>query len=201
MQVAEQTIAISAASRPHSDERINGDAWAVHRHRTTWRIAVIDGLGHGPLAAEAAREAVRVLDANPTAAPTNALHACHAALAGTRGAAISIAALDLAAGRLTYAGIGNVEAHLWQGGRTHRPITYRGIVGSAMRIVRSFDLALDGDWLLVLHTDGLSARLELPAPESARTDLQAVADDRLARWSRPSDDATVVVAAPAQSTP
>ena len=196
MQVAEQTVTIAAASRPHPDEVVNGDAWAVHQDGTTWRIAVIDGLGHGPLAADAAREAVRALDAHPAASPTSALQACHSALVGTRGAAISIAVLDLAAARLTYAGIGNVEAHLWQEGRSQRPIAYRGIVGSAMRTVRSFEFPLTDAWLLVVHSDGLSTRLEVPTIEAASADLQAAADALLARWSRPTDDATVVVAVP-----
>jgi serine phosphatase RsbU (regulator of sigma subunit) len=194
--VAEQTVAIATASRPHPDEAVNGDAWVVHQQGTTWRIAVIDGLGHGPQAAEAALEAVRALDAHPAAAPASALQLCHAALVGTRGAAISVAVLDLAAARLTYAGIGNVEAHLWQAGRSQRPISYRGIVGSVMRTVRSFEFPLTDDWLLVLHSDGLSSRLEVPTLEAARADLQATADALLARWSRSSDDATVVVAVP-----
>ena len=187
------TVAIGVATRPHPSERVNGDAWVVHQEACVWRIAVIDGLGHGPEASAAAQAAVQALDARPTAEPVAALHACHAALAGTRGAAVSVARIDLATNRLIYAGIGNVEAHLWQGGGRQRPISYRGIVGTVMRTVRSFEIQLEGSWLLAMHSDGLSSRLEIPAPSDAWNDPQVLADSLLAEWARQSDDATVVV--------
>ena len=191
--MVDTTVSIGVATRPHPAERENGDAWVVHQQENVWRVAVIDGLGHGPEAAFAAQAAVQALDAKPTAEPAAAIYTCHAALVGTRGAALSVARIDLEAARLTYAGIGNVEAHLWQGGSRQRPISYRGIVGSVMRTVRSFEIPLDGPWLLALHSDGLSTRLEIPAPGDAWNDPQALADALLAQWARPSDDATVVV--------
>lgn len=193
MQVVDITVAIGAATRPHPAERENGDAWVVHQQEDVWRIAVIDGLGHGPEASAAAQAAVQALDTKPTAEPAAAIYACHAALAGTRGAAVSVARVDLATARLTYAGIGNVEAHLWQGGGRQRPIAYRGIVGTVMRTVRSFEIPLEGPWLLAMHSDGLSSRLEVPAPSDAWNDPQALADGLLAEWGRLTDDATVVV--------
>ena len=192
--MAHTTVAIGAAARPHPSEKVNGDAWVTHHQDDIWRIAVIDGLGHGPDAARAAQAAVQALNARPQAEPAAAIHACHDALVGTRGAAMSVARIDLRAMRLTYAGIGNVEAHLWQGGARHRPISYRGVVGSVMRTVRSFEIALDGPWLLAIHSDGLSSRLEIPAPGEAWNDPQELADALLAQWARPTDDATVVVA-------
>jgi len=192
--MADQTIAIGASARPHPAEVENGDAWVVHHDEHIWRIAVIDGLGHGPLAASAAQAAVQALDARPQADPATAIYACHDALIGTRGAAMSVAWIDLQAARLTYAGIGNVEAHLWQGGARRRPISYRGVVGSLMRTVRSFEVSLEGPWLLAMHSDGLSSRLEIPPPGDAWNDPQALADALLAQWARQSDDATVVVA-------
>jgi serine phosphatase RsbU (regulator of sigma subunit) len=191
--VAHTTVSIGAASRPHPAEHENGDAWVVHQQEHVLRIAVIDGLGHGPEASAAAQAAVQALGAKPAAEPAAAIHACHTALIGTRGAAMSVAWIDLEAACLTYAGIGNVEAHLWQGGSRQRPISYRGIVGSVMRTVRTFEFPLVGPWLLVIHSDGLSSRLEIPAPGDAWNDPQALADQLLAQWARASDDATVVV--------
>jgi serine phosphatase RsbU (regulator of sigma subunit) len=194
------TVAIGVATRPHPSERLNGDAWAVHHEGSVWRIAVIDGLGHGPEAALAAQTAVRVLDDRPTAEPVAAIYACHAALGGTRGAAVSVAYIDLATARLTYAGIGNVEARLCQGGGQQRPISYRGIVGTVMRTVRSFEIQLEKPWLLAMHSDGLSSRLEIPEPSEAWNDPQALADGFLAQWGRQTDDATVVVITPGHAS-
>jgi serine phosphatase RsbU (regulator of sigma subunit) len=193
--MADHSITIGVASRPYPSEIVNGDAHAVHWSEGVCRISVIDGLGHGVEAARASARAVAVLDAQPELDPAEALRRCHTALAGTRGAAISVARLDLARGELVYAGIGNVEAHLWQGHRHERMIAYRGIIGSAMRTVRPFTMPLAEEWTLLMHSDGISTRadlhaLDVPMPWDA--DLLAVAV--LERYGRQLDDALVVVA-------
>jgi hypothetical protein len=110
---------------------------------------------------------------------------------------MSIARLDVARRELLYAGIGNVEAHLWQDGRRERLIAYRGIVGSAIRTIRPFTLRLAEEWLLLLHSDGISARadveaLGLPQPLVPADAAQAILD----RYARAHDDALALVAVP-----
>jgi hypothetical protein len=106
-----------------------------------------------------------------------------------------VAWVDIAQSRLLYAGIGNVEAVLSQNGRQQRPIAYRGIVGAMMRTIRPFELPLLGDWLLVMHTDGIRARFDIGKVDGyERRDPQSMADALLAEWGRTTDDATVVVA-------
>ena len=166
-------------------------------------MAVVDGLGHGPHAAAAARAALDALDRKPTLRPVKALLACHDALAGTRGAALSVAWIEPGV-QLTIAGVGNVEARLWHAGRTQRPIVQRGIVGSAMpRLTEAVFQLGDSDWVLVLHTDGVSSRCDpwsLPAFEARA--MQELADGLVGRWGQSTDDATaVVVAPPARALP
>ncbi len=195
--MADPPIVVAAASRPYPGEKANGDAWTVQRQTDGCRIALIDGLGHGPAAAAAAGAAVTALEGRPQADPVEALTACHQALVGTRGAVISIAAIAPARGRLVYAGVGNVEARLCQSRRVERPIALRGILGVVMPRLRSFEFALAPDWLLLLHTDGVSAhcRLNTEGVVTA-SDPQAIADLMLARCLRPTDDATVIIASP-----
>jgi len=132
--------------------------------------------------------------AHPQLSPDDAIQACHHALHGTRGAVLSIAAINLDAGELTYAGVGNVEAQLWQGGRTQRLIAYRGIAGVTLPIVRSFVVPLEGAWLLLLHTDGVSARFAVESlPEFTDQAPESLVAAVLAAWGREIDDATVVV--------
>ena len=199
--MADRPILIGIAERPHPGETVNGDAYAVHWTGSgadaICRIAVIDGLGHGPEAAQASAGAIAVLDAEPDLDPVQALHRCHAALMGTRGAAMSIARLDVARKEVVYAGVGNVEAHLWQDGRRERLIAYRGIVGSVIRTIRPFTLRLGDGWLLLMHSDGISARadveaLDLPQPWTPAEVAQAVLD----RYARTHDDALALVAVP-----
>lgn len=185
-------LAVEGASRPRPGETANGDGWTAQREGDRVRIAVVDGLGHGPQAAEAAAQAIAALEARPGLDPIRGIEACHEALRGGRGAALAIALVDAAAGRLVYAGVGNVEARLVQGGRAERLISYRGIVGSTLPTVRAFEHRLTAPWLLVLHTDGISTRAELPG-DAVDAAPRALAESLLAAWARESDDATVVV--------
>ena len=187
---------VAGAGRPRPGEVVSGDAWAVQQHEGRFRLIVADGLGHGPLAAAAAEAALTTLAAHPDLCPVQALRLCHQNLQGGRGAVLALADLDPSAGRLVYAGVGNVEARLSSGGQQTRPISYRGIVGAAMPTVRPFEFPLAGDWLLVLHTDGVSARFDLSDPELP-AEPAALADALLQRWARPRDDAAVLVARPA----
>ncbi|MGE3270579.1 MAG: SpoIIE family protein phosphatase [Chloroflexota bacterium] len=197
--MAPSRLIIGVAGRPHPAEVVSGDAHTIQWAGDVCRIAVIDGLGHGPDAADAAGRAVATLEAHPALAPAEALQRCHAALSGTRGAAISIASLDLARGEVAYAGIGNVEAHIWRGCRRERLIVYRGIVGSAMRTVRTFTapLSLAEEWVFMMHTDGLSARADIYAVDLAPPwEPDAVAQALVERYGRLQDDALVIVVRP-----
>ena len=194
-------LMIGTAGRPHPAEVVSGDAYAVHWEGRSCRITVIDGLGHGVDAAAAAQRAVALLDAHPDLDPGEALRRCHLALAGTRGAAISVARIDTVRRELVYAGIGNVEAHIWQRGKHERLISYRGIVGSAMRTVRSFTVQLTQGWTLLMHSDGISARADIHAVGLAPPwHPDALARAVLDAYGRSHDDALAVVVTSADAT-
>ena len=192
-------IHVAVATRPHPRETENGDSWIALPRGSGHRIVAVDGLGHGPDAAAAARAALDSFTRTIEMDLGEAVRRCHQALTGTRGAALAVADVNPSARTLTYAGVGNVEARIWHASRpdaVERPISYRGIVGSTLPTVRSFDFALEAGWRVLLHTDGISARFDL-AELPASGDPQALADAILDAWSRPTDDATVVVAAEA----
>lgn len=199
MANAEQRLIVAVASWPHPTEAVNGDGWAVEWSATGCRIAIIDGLGHGSQAAHATAAAQEVLASHPDLPPDAAVLACHQALARTRGAAIGVMHVDLDNWLLTYAAVGNTEARLVRPEKTDRLIAYRGIVGRHMRTVRlfQFELSSVGDWLLVLHTDGVSQSFDLEDfPAFHRRDAQELADAILQTAGRHMDDATVIVALP-----
>lgn len=196
--MASPDLLTAAAARPYPGETVSGDAWQLDGEHGRYRLTLVDGLGHGPEAAVAAQAALATLAAHPALGPTDSVRACHRALAGTRGAAISVVCLDLLAAELRFAGIGNVEVRLWQRGRVERLIAYRGIVGAVMRTIREFVYPLDADWVLVMHTDGIRGRFDLPAlPAFQQRNMHELTAVILADWSRLQDDATVVAVQPA----
>src|SRR5215212_6805451 len=186
-------VVVAVAARPYPGETVSGDAWQVDWHGSVCRIALVDGLGHGPQAEAAA---VAALAAEPALNPVEAVHCCHDALADTRGAALLVASIDVSRGQLIVAGAGNVEARLYQDGGAKQLMTDRGIVGSVLPRVRPVEMTLAPGWLLLMHTDGIKRRFDAqPQLESTR-DGDGLAQAILMEWARATDDATVLVAQP-----
>jgi serine phosphatase RsbU (regulator of sigma subunit) len=191
-------LVFGAASRPYPGETVSGDAWFVDRHEGICRLTVVDGLGHGPAAATAASAARSVLELVPELQPADALRACHDAMHETRGGAISIVAIDVQTGRLSFSGVGNVDGYLVQMGVVQRLVPFRGIVGAALPQLRTFEFDLEPDWVVVMHTDGLH-RLASDSLLAAQGSPQEIAERILSSSARETDDATVVVVAPGQA--
>src|SRR5690606_15934526 len=75
------TLTASGILTPKPGQEVCGDAWAEKWHGETQWLAIVDGLGHGPQAASAAAEAIRVFhQASATASPETVLAQAHAAL-------------------------------------------------------------------------------------------------------------------------
>ena len=168
----------SAISVPFAGETECGDMWCIRWKGGRLAAVVIDGLGHGPHAAAAARQAVEVFDQRPFDRPIGYLEAAHQALRSSRGAAIAAARVELSSHQVCYAGIGNIEGRLLdskQGGS--KPLlSYNGIIGGQYRKLQEFQYQWNENDLLVMHSDGISARWKLNEyPGLLRADSRIIA--------------------------
>lgn len=147
-------------TRALSGETVCGDAYSVRGVADRLSLMVCDGAGHGPLAAAAAREAVRTFEdcAQPVSAPGEVVRRVHQALTGTRGAAIGVAQIDVIAGLVRFAGVGNVAGAVVSGGDKRSMASIGGIAGFRAPVVRAFEYALPPNSVVVLHSDGLHPR-------------------------------------------
>jgi phosphoserine phosphatase RsbX len=103
----------AAKARPRPGESICGDRLiAVDVDGTGALIGVLDGLGHGTEAAEAATCGVDALRSGRAEPLDELVQRCHRALSGTRGAAMTLARIDFQTETLSWIGIGNVAADL-----------------------------------------------------------------------------------------
>jgi anti-sigma regulatory factor (Ser/Thr protein kinase) len=189
------TLAVAAVAAPYPGEAVCGDAWAVARRPDGGMLLVADGLGHGPNAHAAAREAVRLFQESRRPEPAAVVEALHAGLRATRGAAVAVAGIDLARGLVRYAGIGNISGSiLWRGG-TRSLVSHNGIAGHEARRIADFGYPFPDGALLVLHSDGLSSHWSLdPYPGLAERHPALVAGVLYRDFKRGRDDVTVVVA-------
>lgn len=184
-----------AVCLPLAGETDSGDAWLVARQQQAIALMVVDGLGHGPEAAKAARAAVDAMAQQPGMRPAAQIEVCHAALRPTRGAAQAVALIDPAARQLYFAGVGNIGACVIDPDGTRRQMmSHNGIVGHNMRKVQEFALPCAPGALVVLASDGIGTQWDLAQyPGLAACDPAIVAAVLLRDYARVRDDACVLV--------
>lgn len=192
---ARDLVEWSVATRSRRGEVMSGDLAVVALLPDGALVAAIDGLGHGDEAAKAAREAGAVVRERPSHDLVQLAERCHAALRGTRGAAISLAYISARDSTMTWLGIGNVEGRVLSGDPSARrpkgslPLG-SGIPGHQLPTVRTATLDVRPGDVLVLATDGIETIFGDSLDVSGST--QAISDRILKGFGRSSDDALVV---------
>lgn len=187
---------------PYGGAEYSGDAWTWVRAGDRVTLMLADGLGHGPEAARASSAAVAALHRWAHLSPAEALRHLHDALRGTRGAAVALAQLDLRAGRLRFAGIGNVAGRLRADGSWRHLLSRPGIVGvHRPTTLREEEAGWADDRMLILHTDGLPSRWTPPSdPGAPAADPAVTAAVTIRDASSPArpvrDDTAVAVLTP-----
>ena len=179
---------------PMAGETECGDAWHLEANPDRVAAIVVDGLGHGTFAAEAARAGVAAFGTSPWAPPHFIMQLAGTAMAKTRGGAAAAALIEGTA--LSFAGVGNIGGTLVSREKSQGLVSNSGTLGMAPRRVQQFEYARAADALLVMHTDGISARWNLKERPALFSHHPAITAAVLYRdHGRETDDATVLVIA------
>jgi negative regulator of sigma-B (phosphoserine phosphatase) len=189
----------ATAGRPLPGEHVSGDQpIAIGIGDGAALFGVIDGLGHGPAAATAAQRAADALMRAHTERLEVLVQLCHRLLNGTRGAAMTLARVDFAAGTLTWTGVGNVAANLVAKDVTgvHIRSSARlaaGIVGYRMPEIKPAQVVpiRAGD-LIVIATDGITE--DHADYIDFAGSAAVIAEEILGKHAKETDDALVLTA-------
>lgn len=175
-------------------ETVCGDGWALAQAGHQLALMMADGLGHGPVANEAAQAAERAFHRGPFESPAVQVERMHQALRSTRGAAVAVAVADLDSRRFAYAGAGNISGRILSGTEDRSLMSHHGTAGLAVRRMQDQHYEWPPHAVLVMHSDGLSARWDLAHDRGLLQHHPSVVAAWLLRsHSRGRDDATVVV--------
>jgi anti-sigma regulatory factor (Ser/Thr protein kinase) len=170
-----------------------GDSWRLTSADGVTALLVVDGLGHGTFAAQAAQAALSAFDRSPFDEPQIVLERLHRALAGTRGAAAACARID-ALGSLVYAGVGNIHGALVSGDATRGLLTHNGTLGLRKMRMQQLNYERPAASLLIMNSDGISSRWNLGGhPGLLQRHPAVVAGVIYREHARSHDDATIVV--------
>ncbi len=183
-----------AVNLPLEGELECGDAWHMATAENSLALLVVDGLGHGAFAAEAARAATQLFAASPFAAPQDFMARANAVMSRTRGGAAACALIK--EGDISYAGVGNIGGTLVSHGRSQGLVSQNGTLGMGQRRNQQFQYRGEPGTLLIMHSDGVSARWDLKNRADLMICHPAVIAGVLYRdHGRANDDSTVVVVA------
>ena len=183
------------AGLAHEGESRSGDVAVFAPSQRGGLVALIDGLGHGNAAADAAEAAAEILRTYVDRAPQDLLELCHRELRRTRGAVMTLAWFDLEHLAMTWTGVGNVEARFVRAGDTGdrhaSPVVLGGVVGYNLPQVRLGPIPLAPGDCDVLATDGGAA--DYSQSLASGVAAQELAERVLERHGKGTDDALAVV--------
>ncbi len=169
-----------------------GDAWCLKQDSRGFALFLVDGLGHGTFAAEAARTAIDAFNREPFAEPQEIMLRANGLMSKTRGGAAACArVMD---NKVSYAGVGNISGTLISAGKSQGMVSQNGTLGSYRRRGLQFEYAREPGAHLIMYSDGISGRWEV----KNRTDLLVrhpalIAASIYRDHGRGRDDATIVV--------
>jgi anti-sigma regulatory factor (Ser/Thr protein kinase) len=172
----------------------NGDTFVLKQWEQNALAGVIDGLGHGELAQQAAQTARHYVERHYDQPLRSIFRGAGRACRSTRGVVMALARFELDRDQFSFASIGNVEARLLGGQAKANFIYRRGIVG----VNAPEPVVTEHPWstssLFVMHSDGLSTRWAWnDFPHLAFESAPLISRRLLRALDKGEDDATVVV--------
>lgn len=188
----QELFRVGAVCLPLEGESVGGDGWCFFSEGSRGRLVVVDGLGHGPLAAQAAESVLRVFQATPFLELETLLRRFHEACRHGRGAACSVGEVDLGTGKIRLSGVGNVSGMLATPAGVHLWMPHAGTLGAQAVRAGQVEFPWSPGTTLVLFSDGLGSRCKLEAYPGLLLKHPALCAGVLYRdCARGTDDVTV----------
>ncbi|MDB6140572.1 MAG: hypothetical protein JWO94_3644 [Verrucomicrobiaceae bacterium] len=158
---AQLKMGLGVVNVPKKGEIECGDSFGFQQKDGRARLMIADGLGHGPLAAEASLLAVKIFEAGWSRDLPSLMEQMHNGMRATRGAAIAIAEIDPASQRLRYAGVGNIAGVVLAPSKASHLVSLNGTVGSTLPKIREFTYPWEAGSLLIMNSDGVKTQWRL----------------------------------------
>lgn len=190
----QESVPVGVVSIPVRGEIASGDSYLALPGRGRSLYMVVDGLGHGVVAAEAATRAVQAVQASAQESLTEIMSITHNALRSTRGAAMSIALIDHERSLITYAGVGNVSAMAGKSRVSRSMISRNGTLGVVMPKIQEYTYPFETGIMLLMFSDGLTSKCGFGGYPGIFNRPPALIAGLLYRdFTRRRDDATALV--------
>lgn len=186
---------VGVVCEPVDGETACGDGWCVIQDASRAMVLLVDGLGHGANAAQAADVAIDAFRVNASRRPAEVVGALHEALRATRGAAVAVAEVTPSGdgATVTFCAVGNTVSAIVGPDKPKSLASLNGTAGLQVGRLQEFTQPWTRDAVLVMHTDGITSRWRLDRyPGILQRDPALIAAVLHRDFLRPRDDATVL---------
>jgi anti-sigma regulatory factor (Ser/Thr protein kinase) len=184
---------VGVATRARNYAPANGDAFIVKEWGNTLLAGVIDGLGHGEHAQDAALTAQRYVMGHYDRPLEDIFAGVTRACRSTRGVVMALAKFETPT-QMSFSNFGNIEVKAWSGTTRLQFHVQRGILGIEARKANVQQLTWAPGWLLAMHSDGVRSNWQWSDLSSFnREPAQVTAHRILHDFGKMDDDATVVL--------
>jgi anti-sigma regulatory factor (Ser/Thr protein kinase) len=186
---------VGVVCEPIEGETACGDGWCVVQQADRAMVLLVDGLGHGPNAAQAADVAIERFREVADRRPAEAVAALHEALRATRGAALAVAEVTRAGAgaSVTFCAVGNTVSAIVGMNKSRSLASMNGTAGLNVGKLQEFSQQWDPGAMMIMHTDGLTTRWRIENQPSLLARDPAIVAAVLHRdYQRPRDDSTVL---------
>lgn len=192
-----QPLNFAALSVAKPNEKVCGDGYYIEYdpEAQLLNLLVLDGLGHGTGAHEAAQAAIEVYAALPKDSPSQVLKEIHEQIKKTRGAVAMALAYHFKEEVLFYCGVGNIAAKTTSYTTVKNFFSSNGIVGHTMSPrIQNQEMSWERGSLLLIHSDGLTSRWDLTRyTQIQKYDPVILAACLYRDYSRGNDDTTIII--------
>lgn len=193
-RITANQVAIGAATRSKPGLEHNGDTFVIKHWNGSMLGGVVDGLGHGRLAQDAAQRAREYVQSHADQSLTDIFQGVDRACRDTRGVVMALARFDWTNQQVTFGSVGNISVKVFDAPEPLNVVVRRGVLGGNAPAPAIMERKWDRTATMVMHSDGVSDRWGVD--DYARLDERsatATARELLRSFSTGRDDATVVV--------
>lgn len=178
---------------PYRDEPEAGDGFYINELESGLLVLIIDVLGHGPKAAQLARQIEVWMEEYISTDIEWTLRQLDKRMLGSLGAAMTLVYFDKNKGHAYGFGVGNtLMRHIGDNGGSYS--AQAGIVGELLPNLRPFEFEFNNDDTFIFTTDGVKENLS--SEEISYAQGKAVghlSSYFVESFSKPFDDATAIV--------
>ncbi|MDQ8204344.1 SpoIIE family protein phosphatase [Pelagicoccus sp. SDUM812003] len=180
---------------PAKGQLESGDAVFVSIRAGVMQLAVVDGVGHGSKAKQAAGAAIAYLEENGWRDPASLTDGLHRALRHSVGAAMACFRLCVNGKEGVFFGVGNVRGRLLDERRERYFESSPGILGEPGSSLEVERFEVSGRGVALLYSDGIANRFSLASLCADPRKLPMVAARRIFDTHRVErDDSSLVIA-------